>query len=70
VRQYFSTTSSGETFKCVASRTTSSTLIHTNPGPPVQQLPHCVHVKRRPSEYQVAATAALGRTSSFIEARV
>src|SRR3954464_4654635 len=51
LRQYFSTTCCGVRRRCSASRTISSLLIQTNPGPPVQQLPHCEQVNFNPSAY-------------------
>src|SRR5258706_16357017 len=51
--------------KWSATRAISTRLIHTNPGPPVQQLPHWVHVKRRPWAYQ-GSFSEVGSTSSFI----
>src|SRR3954466_13961463 len=49
--------------RCAARRVISSSLIHTYPGPPVQQLPQHVHVNERPSAYQGSLE---GMTSSFI----
>jgi NAD(P)-dependent dehydrogenase (short-subunit alcohol dehydrogenase family) len=46
-----------------ASRSTSSSLIQTKPGPPVQQFPHCVQVNDNPSAYHGSFA---GNTSSFI----
>lgn len=44
----------------------SAGLIQTNPGPPVQQLPHWLQVKRRPSANQGSATSAVSRTVNFM----
>src|SRR5688500_7077551 len=65
LRQYRSTVSSAVSVKSAASFTISSFVIQTNPGPPVQQFPHCWHVKRRPSAYQGSVVVEDGRTSSF-----
>src|SRR5690349_5228920 len=62
LRQYRSSVSCRERFRCSASRSTSSSLIHTKPGAPVQQLPQQVQVKERPAAYQGGED---GRTSSF-----
>src|SRR5205814_9534141 len=63
-RQYFSTTSSRVIFKCSASRPISTSLIHTYPGAPVQQLPHWVQLKLSPSRYHRSESA--WRTFSVI----
>jgi hypothetical protein len=59
-------TSSRATRRCAASRSISTSLIHTYPGAPVQQLPHWLHVKFSPSAYQGWSVELL-MTSSFIE---
>jgi hypothetical protein len=62
-RQYFSSTSARDMRRWAASRSISTSLIHTYPGAPVQQLPHWLHVKLRPSAYQGAVDFS---TSNFI----
>src|SRR5882762_3913069 len=59
LRQYFSMTWSAVTFKYSARRSISTLLIHTYPGPPVQQLPHCVQLKLRPSRYHGSASVLI-----------
>src|SRR6185437_13798773 len=63
-RQYFSITAAREIFKCFASRPISSSEIHTYPGPPVQQFPHCEQVNVSPSAYQ--GFSSVWTTFSFI----
>src|SRR5215212_3526018 len=52
LRQYFSTTCCGVRRRNSARRPISCLLIQTNPGPPVQQLPHCEQVNFNPASYQ------------------
>src|SRR5262249_40962792 len=65
-RQYRSITALRDSFKCSASRPISTSLIHTYPGPPVQQLPHCVQVNVSPSAYQGLASFELSSTFNFM----
>ena len=69
LRQNRSIVSSMESFSDLASRAISISLIQTYPGPPVQQLPHCVQVNRRPSAYHGSDSSAWGViTFNFIAA--
>src|SRR2546428_3826679 len=66
LRQYFSTASCGERPRNSASRTISSRLIQTNPGAPVQQLPHWEQVNFNPPAYQGSQPLSASTTSSFM----
>src|ERR1700677_5147356 len=52
--------------RCRASLMISAGLIQTNPGPPVQQLTHQLHLKRKPSASQGSAASADSRTVNFM----
>src|ERR1700728_4326151 len=52
--------------RCRASLMISAGLIQTKPGPPVQQLPHWLQVKRRPSANQGSAGSAVSKTVNFM----
>jgi hypothetical protein len=56
-RQYRSRTSWREVWRNAASQPTSSSLIQTYPGAPVQQFPHCWQVKASPSANQGISVA-------------
>src|SRR2546429_8689976 len=60
-RQYRSSVWSRESFKCSASRSTSSSLIHTKPGAPVQQFPQQVQVNESPPAYQGGGDGITGK---------
>src|SRR5688500_6613980 len=50
--------------RCAARRSTSTSLIQTYPGAPVQQFPHWLHVNFSPSANQ--GFSATSMTSNFI----
>jgi hypothetical protein len=69
-RQYFSIVSSRDSFKWAARRWTSSSLIHTYPGAPVQQFPHWLQVNFSPSANHGVSVFAGSMTFSFIAAGI